>query len=535
MSSSSSSEGAVPPSSHPHPSKDTAPTKKAVDHAPPTFSSRRGVSALSVASPSQPNQRPSLTADKTASKTPHGQQQPGPLITPSTAATVSTAASSTGGAPSTGKSTALLAASDDGVGQVRGGSPTSPETPWHIRKLPSTPGSGGSLALTPSATDQAGPQHPSPAAPGAASARPFSDAIKQGYSASQLRQQEQLAQRQFQKLASTSKRPIPTKQSSRKRKHQPAEGALPQQDEQPSQKRKRAAPSFSGGSSSEDSGKEPSAGPSKAERGGEERSGEGEGGAANDLITRRGESAPSEPPSSGEGEESEAEAGARINSHRRRFGRPPSMGGLSTSSGSRRKARKDMGAPLHHFFPLPEQVIVQPHMELDVRRLPERLQPSVHSPMMQSASAASSGGGDEQQALVAATPPRRSSPRSSLGGADETTPSSTAASMERTHSSTAVAATSSGESPEEEAKRLKQSQTLDAVWWQRFEELKAFRAAKGHCRVPQRYTASPALGRWVARQRTEKRMLMERKPSTLTEEREKALQGIQFDWVVREK
>lgn len=206
-----------------------------------------------------------------------------------------------------------------------------------------------------------------------------------------------------------------------------------------------------------------------------------------------------------------------------------------------------MGAPLHHYFPVVEQVVVQPHTELDVRRLPDHLQPSVHSTMMQSASSAeeerqasatAAVASSDSAALVVATPQRRPPGTAGIahGAAEGGTPPPALADSAVAAVSGGGGAVSGSDSPEEaEAKRLKQSQTLDAVWWQRFEELRLYRETRGNSRVPQRYGKNPALGRWVARQRTERRMLVEGKPSTLTEEREKALEGIEFDWVVREK
>ncbi len=46
---------------------------------------------------------------------------------------------------------------------------------------------------------------------------------------------------------------------------------------------------------------------------------------------------------------------------------------------------------------------------------------------------------------------------------------------------------------------------LDAVWAQRYQELVIFKGRHGHCEVPQKYPANPALGTWLQTQRKEQR------------------------------
>eukprot|EP00586_Coscinodiscus_wailesii_P017170 CAMPEP_0172518444 /NCGR_PEP_ID=MMETSP1066-20121228/290828_1 /TAXON_ID=671091 /ORGANISM="Coscinodiscus wailesii, Strain CCMP2513" /LENGTH=231 /DNA_ID=CAMNT_0013300847 /DNA_START=582 /DNA_END=1275 /DNA_ORIENTATION=- len=41
----------------------------------------------------------------------------------------------------------------------------------------------------------------------------------------------------------------------------------------------------------------------------------------------------------------------------------------------------------------------------------------------------------------------------------------------------------------------------DDVWQKRYDELKLFKARKGHCRVPQNFAENKALGMWVSNQR----------------------------------
>jgi hypothetical protein len=47
--------------------------------------------------------------------------------------------------------------------------------------------------------------------------------------------------------------------------------------------------------------------------------------------------------------------------------------------------------------------------------------------------------------------------------------------------------------------------TRDALWERRFEELMAFKAAHGHCNVPQLYSENVKLGIWLNVQRRRKR------------------------------
>ena len=66
-----------------------------------------------------------------------------------------------------------------------------------------------------------------------------------------------------------------------------------------------------------------------------------------------------------------------------------------------------------------------------------------------------------------------------------------------------------------------------ATWNLRYNELKAFMAANGHCRVPQRYSQNEKLGVWVKEQR--KKLKQERLPSA----HKKKLDEIAFVWQVR--
>lgn len=62
----------------------------------------------------------------------------------------------------------------------------------------------------------------------------------------------------------------------------------------------------------------------------------------------------------------------------------------------------------------------------------------------------------------------------------------------------------------------------DERWNQRYEELLAYRAEKGNCRVPEHYAPNPALGLWVANTR--------RRGDRLTKRQMRKLEKIGFVW-----
>jgi hypothetical protein len=68
------------------------------------------------------------------------------------------------------------------------------------------------------------------------------------------------------------------------------------------------------------------------------------------------------------------------------------------------------------------------------------------------------------------------------------------------------------------------------TWNELFEQLCEFKMQFGHSVVPQHYAATPKLGRWVSTQRSNYRLLREGKPSAMTEEHIRALDGTGFDW-----
>ena len=69
----------------------------------------------------------------------------------------------------------------------------------------------------------------------------------------------------------------------------------------------------------------------------------------------------------------------------------------------------------------------------------------------------------------------------------------------------------------------------------RFEELKAYKAAHGHTRVPQHYAENKPLGKWVTKQRYCYNLKMCGEQSQLTDERIGMLNAIGFEWNVMKK
>ena len=69
-----------------------------------------------------------------------------------------------------------------------------------------------------------------------------------------------------------------------------------------------------------------------------------------------------------------------------------------------------------------------------------------------------------------------------------------------------------------------------SIWNERLEQLTEYKAEFGHCLVPQQYAVNPKLGGWVSTQRHNYKLQKEGKPSSMTEERIRALNGVGFDW-----
>jgi hypothetical protein len=69
--------------------------------------------------------------------------------------------------------------------------------------------------------------------------------------------------------------------------------------------------------------------------------------------------------------------------------------------------------------------------------------------------------------------------------------------------------------------------TSNLTWSEHFEQLCEFKEQTGHSLVPRN---NPKLGTWVSIQRSKYRLHQKGNPSTMTEERIQALNGIGFDW-----
>jgi len=67
-------------------------------------------------------------------------------------------------------------------------------------------------------------------------------------------------------------------------------------------------------------------------------------------------------------------------------------------------------------------------------------------------------------------------------------------------------------------------------WGKRYSELVEFHKQHGHCLVPLNWAPNPSLAHWVKRQRYQYRIKIEGKHSTMSDERERALQELRFSW-----
>jgi hypothetical protein len=68
------------------------------------------------------------------------------------------------------------------------------------------------------------------------------------------------------------------------------------------------------------------------------------------------------------------------------------------------------------------------------------------------------------------------------------------------------------------------------VWQQKFQELCEYKDRFGTCHVPHNWQESPTLAKWVKRQRYQYKLGQEGKHTTLTPERQEALEGLGFIW-----
>lgn len=71
-------------------------------------------------------------------------------------------------------------------------------------------------------------------------------------------------------------------------------------------------------------------------------------------------------------------------------------------------------------------------------------------------------------------------------------------------------------------------------WMKRFAELRDYYRNHGNCLVPTNYPANPSLGRWVDRQRSQYKIFTAGKSTSLTPDRIKMLEDLDFQWKVRD-
>lgn len=67
-------------------------------------------------------------------------------------------------------------------------------------------------------------------------------------------------------------------------------------------------------------------------------------------------------------------------------------------------------------------------------------------------------------------------------------------------------------------------------WTEKFEELIEFRAQHEHCNVPNSFPENMALAQWVKRQRYQYKLKLDKKRSTMSDERIQALEEVGFVW-----
>lgn len=76
---------------------------------------------------------------------------------------------------------------------------------------------------------------------------------------------------------------------------------------------------------------------------------------------------------------------------------------------------------------------------------------------------------------------------------------------------------------------IRSRDTLGESWFQRLQELKAFKNKYGHCLVPSRYAEAPGLGTWVGTQRT----MRKAGSLAMNEDRIRELDNLGFVWALR--
>jgi len=95
------------------------------------------------------------------------------------------------------------------------------------------------------------------------------------------------------------------------------------------------------------------------------------------------------------------------------------------------------------------------------------------------------------------------------------------------------ARTCSGNKQNQPAQGTSYRRQNNKLWNERFEQLKQYKVDHGDCNVPQGWKGNIQLGRWVSSQRSEYHVLKKGRPSRMTEERLRKLEGIGFQWSLR--
>ncbi len=95
-------------------------------------------------------------------------------------------------------------------------------------------------------------------------------------------------------------------------------------------------------------------------------------------------------------------------------------------------------------------------------------------------------------------------------------------------SDTASVVSSSGATSTSSAGRFRECQ--EGQWYERYQELVNFHQERGHSMVPHNWHENPRLAQWVKRQRYQYRLKQQGKNSTITADREEALNRLGFVW-----
>ena len=98
----------------------------------------------------------------------------------------------------------------------------------------------------------------------------------------------------------------------------------------------------------------------------------------------------------------------------------------------------------------------------------------------------------------------------------------------KTVSPSSSSPSSSSSTPSKSSCKLRSFQSK--LWKEKFEELLDYREKFGTCHVPHDWKGNPALAKWVKRQRYQYKLKRDGKHTTLTDEREDALNDVGFVW-----